>query len=280
MVLHHQAFDFGSKRLIEKITVKAPFRLSVNFPDEACFIYFEEGTTKVNSPYEQVAASSGESVLLKCGNYFADLQELATKNQYDILVVHLPRTVLKEIYKGDIPSFTARQEKASFISKINEAAMIREYIKSLNFYFEHPSVVNDELLSLKVKELVLLLIQTKNAGSVADLFGQLFTSVQIDIRQVVEAHIYSGISIEDMAALCHLSVSTFKRQFKKLLNDTPASYIKKKRLHKAKELLALSHLTISEIAYQTGFIDVAHFSNSFKAAYGCAPSLYRQKIIT
>ncbi|NJO87846.1 MAG: hypothetical protein HC831_01970 [Chloroflexia bacterium] len=46
MILDHKKFDFGEKSLIEKVTVKAPFRFYVDFPDEACFIYFEEGNTK------------------------------------------------------------------------------------------------------------------------------------------------------------------------------------------------------------------------------------------
>ena len=64
MILDHQKFDYGERRLIEKVTIKAPFRFAVDFPNDACFIYFEEGSTNVNAPYEQVAVGSGESILL------------------------------------------------------------------------------------------------------------------------------------------------------------------------------------------------------------------------
>jgi AraC family transcriptional regulator, exoenzyme S synthesis regulatory protein ExsA len=75
-----------------------------------------------------------------------------------------------------------------------------------------------------------------------------------------------------------MSVSTFKRTFQSLFQDTPANYIKMKRLERAKELLGMSTLTVSEIAFQTCFHDVAHFSRSFKATYHCSPSAYRLSV--
>lgn len=278
MILNHQKFNFGEKCLIEKVTIQAPYRFSVDFPDEACFIFFEEGTTKVNSPYEQVPVTAQESVLLKCGSYFSDLFASPQSDRYEIIVVHLQKNLLREIYKQDIPSFSKSSENTNFIRKIETQALIKEYIKGLHFYFDSPSVVSDELLALKIKELILLLIQTKNAASVNALFKQLFTPQHISIQEVVSSHIFSDLSIEDLAELSHLSISTFKRQFKNIFNDTPANYIRTKRLGKAKELLSINNLSISQIAYETRFNDVAHFSNAFKAAYNCSPSAYRQKI--
>ena len=48
---------------------------------------------------------------------------------------------------------------------------------------------------------------------------------------------------------------------------------------KAKELLVNSNLTISEIAYQTGFSDPSYFSKAFKSDVGSSPKYYRQKMI-
>lgn len=278
MILNHQKFDFGEKCLIEKVSIQAPFRFSVDFPDDACFIYFEEGTTRVNSPYEQVPVTAQESILLNCGSYFSDLFAYPQCDRYEIIVIHLQKNTLREIYKHDIPSFSKSSENRSFIRKIETQELVKEYIKGLHFYFENPSVVSDELLGLKIKELILLLIQTKNATSVNTLFKQLFTPQQIDIREVVSSHVFSNLSVENLAELSHLSLSTFKRKFKNIFNDTPANYIKTKRLEKAKELLSISNLNVGEIAYQTCFNNIANFSNSFKAIYNCSPSAYRQKV--
>lgn len=276
MVLDHQKFDFGGKCLIEKVVIQAPFRFTADFPDDACFIYFLEGKASINSPYEQVGVAPGDSVLLKCGSYFADLMQYSAAGRYEILVVHLYPEILRKIYNHDVPSFVKHSENKGFIDKIIHKDIIKKFIESLYFYFENPQLVSDELLELKLKELVLLLVQTKNAASVIGLFTDLFTPRQVSIKDVVNNHLFSALSIEDLARLSNLSVSTFSRTFQSLFKDTPANYIKLKRLERGRDLLVMSSLTISEIAFQTCFNDVAHFSRSFKAVHGYSPSAYRQ----
>jgi AraC-like DNA-binding protein len=275
MILVHQKFDFGDKCLIEKIIIRAPFRFTANFQDEACFIYFIEGKTKINSPFEQTEIAQEESVLLKCGTYFADLLKHSTAERFEILVFHLYPEVLRKIYKNEIPGFMKPAEKRSFIHKVVPSDLIRKFIESLYFYFDNPGLISDELLELKIKELLLLLIQTKNADSILSLFSDLFTPRRLNIKEVINNHLFSNLSTEELAALSNLSVSTFNRSFQAMFNDTPANYIKKKRLERARELLSMSSLTISEIAFQTCFTDAAHFSRSFKTAFNYSPSNYR-----
>jgi AraC family transcriptional regulator, exoenzyme S synthesis regulatory protein ExsA len=275
MVLNHQKFDFGKKSLIEKIVIQAPFRFTANFRDDACFVYFSEGNVKINSANGQELVKAEESVLLKCGSYFADLLKHSAAKKYEILVFHLYPDMLRGIYANEIPAFLIASEDRSVIRKIVSSEVIKKFVESLYFYFDNPELVNDELLKLKIKELVLLLIQTRNAASVISLFSDLFTPRTVSIKEVVNNHLFSGLSIDDLASLCNLSVSTFNRTFQSLFQDTPANYIKIKRLERAKELLAMSALTISEIAFQTSFNDVAHFSKSFKSVYHRSPSEYR-----
>lgn len=276
MILHHQKFDFKDHCLIEKVIIQAPFRFAVDFHNEACFIYFSEGTATLNSPHEQTRITPRESVLLKCGPYFADLIQQQTSGRYEILVFHLFPDILRTLYEHEIPSFVKPSEKKAFTRKVVPDDTVQKFVESLYFYFDHPSLVSDDLLELKVKELILLLIQTRNAASVERLFAELFTPREVTIQEVVQQHLFSDISVEDLARLAHVSISTFNRQFQSLFQDSPANYIKTKRLERARELLAVSTFSVSEIAYQTGFHDVAHFSRSFKAVYGTSPSDYRQ----
>jgi len=278
MVLNHQKFDFEDNCLIEKIIIQPPFRFTANFQDEACFIYFLEGKTNIQSPGGQGWIEAKESVLLKCGSYFADLLKYSTVKKYEILVFHLYPDMLRKIYAHEVPIFMKPSEDKSFIRKVVPNEVIKKFIESLYFYFDNPILVNDELLKLKVKELILLLVQTKNAESIISLFSDLFTPRNLSVKDIVNNHLFSDLSIDDLASLSNLSVSTFNRTFQTLFNDTPANYIKMKRLEKAKELLAMSSLSVSEIAFQTCFNNLAHFSRSFKAVHHCSPSAYRSSI--
>jgi transcriptional regulator GlxA family with amidase domain len=58
---------------------------------------------------------------------------------------------------------------------------------------------------------------------------------------------------------------------------TPITFGRKIRLKKAHNLLQTSSLSISDIALMTGFSSPAHFSTSYSAEYGVAPSQSRNK---
>jgi AraC family transcriptional regulator, exoenzyme S synthesis regulatory protein ExsA len=275
MVLSHQKFDFNDKCLIEKVVIQAPFRFAANFRDEACFIYFAEGRTTINSASEQTAVIQRESVLLKCGSYFADLLRYSDADRFEILVFHLYPDILRTIYKNEIPAFLKPSSRGTFIQKVAADVVVQKFIESLYFYFDHPSLVSNDLLELKIKELILLLVQSKNAASVVSLFAELFTPRSLNVKEIVNGHLFSDLTIGDLASLTNLSLSTFNRTFKAMFGDTPANYIRIKRLERAQELLSMSSLTVSEIAYQTCFPSLAHFSRCFKAHYQCSPREYR-----
>ena len=61
-----------------------------------------------------------------------------------------------------------------------------------------------------------------------------------------------------------------------LTGSTPSEYIRAKRLEAAEKLLLKGELTVSEIAYHTGFNNPRYFSKYFAEAYGQTPSQYKK----
>ncbi|GEO11449.1 hypothetical protein SAE01_39450 [Segetibacter aerophilus] len=64
------------------------------------------------------------------------------------------------------------------------------------------------------------------------------------------------------------------RRLKPIISQPPASYIKAIRLQKAKELLETSDLSVSEVAYKTGFKTPSHFTKVFNEKFGIRPSVF------
>ncbi|PZQ76896.1 MAG: AraC family transcriptional regulator, partial [Flavobacterium johnsoniae] len=159
--------------------------------------------------------------------------------------------------------------------KINNDFLIQKYIEGLLFYFENPSLINEDILVLKLKEIILLLSQTQNAEAVQIILSQLFSPTTYTFKQVIEANLFSQLTIEQLAEQNNLSVSSFKREFAKLYNDSPANYIKNKRLEKAAQLLRVSDQRITDIAFDCGFNDLANFTKSFSDKYNVTPTNYR-----
>jgi AraC-like DNA-binding protein len=86
------------------------------------------------------------------------------------------------------------------------------------------------------------------------------------------------VDIKELAAMCSLSRSRFDFVFTKIVGTAPGKYIQNLKLRSSQVLLATSDLAIYEVAKQSGFQDVFHFSRLFKAHTSLSPSAYRNQI--
>jgi AraC-like DNA-binding protein len=99
--------------------------------------------------------------------------------------------------------------------------------------------------------------------------------------QKVNALINANLQKEsfDTNALCKamsMSRTQLFRRVKFLIRQAPAHHIKNMRLQRAKELLETTDLTVSEIAFKTGFQTASHFTKIFQKQYGILPSVFRR----
>jgi len=275
MIVSRQYFELGNKRVIEKLIIKTPFRFGATFQNEACFVYLKEGKTILSSPTERLAIDATESVLLNCSNYFADFIQKAPLATIEVYAVHLYPDLLKEIYKDTLPEFLKHKATGQNAKIIANHSIVNHFIDSLVFYFENPGLVNSDLLVLKIKELILLLLQTHNATTIAELMADLFSPRNVNLKEVIQHHLFSNFSINELAQLAGLSLSSFKRAFQNIYKDTPANYLRTKKIEKAMDLLTQSDLSVSEICFQIGFNDASNFTKAFKKHTKQSPLAFR-----
>lgn len=82
--------------------------------------------------------------------------------------------------------------------------------------------------------------------------------------------------MELLASDLNMGYPAFRKTFKKRVGVSPNQYHLNLRLNRATHLLTSTTLTISEVAYQTGFDSLFHFSKLFKKKIGESPKLYRK----
>ena len=277
MIKAHQQFDLLNKKVFEKAVVEPPFRVVGNFPDEACFYYLVKGGTQMYTPTEKLRSQEQEGLAMQCGTYLSEFLSTHEGPFCEAIAVHLYPDVIKTLYDKDFPDFIKLigQVRPLGYRKYEGSLLLTSYIDSLQFYFQHPELVSEELLKLKLKELILLLAKTDNSREIQRFLASLFTENTLRFKEVVEANVYNNLKMEELAALTGLSLSSFKREFEKQYGNSPARYIKKRKLEQAAKMLKGTELRISEVAFDTGFNDLAHFSKSFQKEYGVSPSTYR-----
>ena len=98
------------------------------------------------------------------------------------------------------------------------------------------------------------------------------------VEEIMEANFRFHLSLDEYAALCHRSLSSFKRDFRTHFGEPPGRWLLRRRLDYAAALLQTTTARITEIVFESGFEDVAHFSRVFKHRFRVAPSAYRHAV--
>ncbi|MBQ0113730.1 MAG: helix-turn-helix transcriptional regulator [Bacteroidales bacterium] len=142
-------------------------------------------------------------------------------------------------------------------------------------YFESQTEIHKGLLRTKVVELLYNIMEAQ-----PDMFAIIMherKEMRTSIEMVMEQRLTTSVSLPDLAYASGRSLSTFKRDFQKVYNESPAKWIRERRLEKAKELLQTTSLTIMDICYSLGFENTTHFSRIFKEYFGVTPTEMRTK---
>lgn len=278
MLVDYKKIDLFGRSFIQKVVLKPPFEFAFPVAEQACFLYMLAGEMQYQFDDEQVNIPANYSLFLNCINSGNSIHNTNLNTNGELVIVTFHPDILKKIYEKELPQLL-QQPGNTFSNqaseKINNDFLIQKYIEGLLFYFENPSLINDDILVLKLKEIILLLSQTRNANTIQVVLSQLFSPATYTFRQIIEAHLFQQVGVEELARKTNLSVSSFKREFAKLYNDTPANYIKNQRLEKAATLLLASDRRITDIAFDCGFNDLANFTKSFHDKYGISPTQYR-----
>lgn len=94
----------------------------------------------------------------------------------------------------------------------------------------------------------------------------------------LKEHLDGPLDMLELVRELSVSYSKFRKLFKETTGQSPHQYHLNLRLDRAKELLGNSDLTISEVAYRSGFDSVFYFSRLFKKKNLVAPSNYRSSL--
>lgn len=107
-----------------------------------------------------------------------------------------------------------------------------------------------------------------------ELFGRMRHSSRAQERfeAAILRGISSNVSIDELAEMCCLSASTFKRRFRERYSASPHKWFLSCRLDIAAMILRHADIPTRYIAALCGFVNVSHFIATFKRRFGTTPS--------
>ena len=97
------------------------------------------------------------------------------------------------------------------------------------------------------------------------------------ITKLLSDDLSRDVDLNALANSVNLSVSRLRHLFKDETGLTPAQYLKRLRLERARELMEESFLSLKEVMPQVGISDESHFVRDFKKKHGLPPIKYRHR---
>jgi AraC-like DNA-binding protein len=83
--------------------------------------------------------------------------------------------------------------------------------------------------------------------------------------------------LDEVAAVCGVSVPHLIALFRRDLGQTPRQYLLRRRIERADEILRSTDRPITELAYELGFSSSQHFAAAFRSVRGFPASAVRRK---
>ena len=96
----------------------------------------------------------------------------------------------------------------------------------------------------------------------------------VNAKMYMDENYHEDVCLDAVSRKAYLSKFHFHRLFRKVYHQTPHQYLTRKRIDKAKELLA-QNKPVKEVCNEVGFESIGSFSILFKKEIGFAPQYYR-----
>jgi AraC family transcriptional regulator len=100
-----------------------------------------------------------------------------------------------------------------------------------------------------------------------------------EVASRVEKNLDKPIRSSDLATALRLTPCHFSRVFRTSFGESPLQYITKRRIERAKRLMLSTNSPLSQIAFDCGFADQAHFSRLFRRVAGDSPQAWRRSYV-
>jgi AraC-like DNA-binding protein len=170
----------------------------------------------------------------------------------------------------------------SQVIRLNSSETLAGFFLSMASYFSDTREPAQSLLELKFKELILNIASNPVNAELLSYFCLLVNEpVTVALERIMTDNYRYNLKLDQFAQLSNRSLSSFKRDFQTTFKTTPGKWLLEKRLLYAKSLLNnSSKKAISDVAFESGFETVAHFSRSFKQRFGVTPSLMNNYSVT
>lgn len=237
------------------------------------FSFLLDGQKDIHFSNDIVSIDHTQALLLASGNFLTT--ELVGANSYSCLLFFFSQKNINDFLLKYGHLFNPKDfNKAAASSPyflMEKDNFIIHFINSIQQIYGLNQTISQKILELKFEEIMLYLADKYGQSFFVYLHSLLINERELSFKMVIEKNLYTSLNIDEVAFLCNMSLSTFKRKFSQLYQESPGKWFQLKRLNKAKKLLLNNEATPSEIYMDFGYDSLSNFSTAFKNQFGYSP---------
>lgn len=235
-----------------------------HFHDYYVIGMIEHGERKMVCRNREYMLSDGDILLLEPSDSHGCIQ---TKGTLDYRALNISKYVMGELTR----EITGESELPHFSKNV-----IRDKEILLQFKVLHEMIMQGKSELEKEESPLFVISELIRVSGTPFLERISRDSNQIDRAcQFMKEHFAEHITLGQLCGYCGMSKSTLLRSFTRAHGITPYRYLQAVRIGKAKALLESGEKPV-DVAFQTGFSDQSHFTNSFETFIGLPPTTYKR----
>jgi AraC-like DNA-binding protein len=252
-----------------------PARSLVSFSRYALAVVVEGEKYLIDAPQMQ-RIEVGDLVLYRPGNVHST--SIPHDGRYRSLILFFTDAVVRSfmarhgVVAGQAPSTVA-------FRKLGRIAAARRVVEGVRADLDAGRYPSAPMIGLILEQLLLMALETEGPEAFSICNRGLAAPVGQRLSQVVDAHWQRNLGLDDLAFLCGMSLSTFKRAFRAHYGMAPGKWLQERRLKHASHLLVAERRRASEVFELVGYANHSVFSQSFKKHYGMSPREFQLSAI-
>jgi len=254
-----QVFDYRSSQEIAKQQI---------ILNQNTFSFLTEGTKEVVFDNSALSIDNSKFIIMKSGHCLMTEKLSDIRNYRSVLLFFTSETLLKFIRKTELNKVGSTEYKSVYSFGYDE--FIQRFVNSLLDISKLSKDIQKKLLEVKFEEIMLYLVEIYGTKFLYSLTANSNDITQKFIR-TIESNQLSKLTLKELAFLCGMSVSTFKREFEKHYPESPIKWFQNKRLEHAHYLLNQEQKSSSEIYFEVGYENLSSFIQAYKSKYGITP---------
>jgi AraC family transcriptional regulator, exoenzyme S synthesis regulatory protein ExsA len=239
-----------------------------------------EGEKMVHFAGMEVKVKPHQFVMLTAGNCLMSEKIVAPGAEYHSILIFFDNTLLANFLDRhtiliERPAKTVDQLPFLLFEKDE---FLINFTRSLDCLLVGDKPVHPQLQKVKMEELLVYLAVHYPEQMQQILNMRYEADDDLLIRRAVTSNITSNITIEELAFLCNMSLSTFKRRFARIYESSPNRWLLEKRMERAAEMLRTNNYKASEVFSELGYENLSSFIQAFKQIHGVTPKQYQLSI--